>query len=69
MTRANTQKSCRELVKMTVHEMVKVCQKPLKRHTDTVARRLVTKFLSLVDTNLENDMILDTQALNHWQSS
>lgn len=45
---------------MTVHEMVKVCQKPLKRHTDTVARRLVKKFPSLTDTNLENDTVLGT---------
>lgn len=51
-------KSHRELVKMTEQNMVNVCQKPLKRYTNSVPRRLVTKFHSLIDTNLENDTIL-----------
>jgi hypothetical protein len=43
-----------------VNESVKVYQKPFERQTDTVARKLGKRFLSLVDTNLKNRTNLGT---------
>lgn len=53
-------KSRRELVKTTVQEMVKVCKKPLKKHTDAVARGLVGRFPCLIDKSLENESVIGT---------